>query len=374
MIYLYYTDRFQAYDFGPEHPMKPARMMMAYKLMEEMGVFDDRKTRLIEPGLATEEDLHLVHTLDYIEAVRTEEPDLAFGLGSQDTPVFPGVFDASRLLAGGSIDAARRMVAEDCSAFNLGGGLHHAMPTLASGFCIFDDPALAICVLKKRFERVLYIDIDGHHGDGVQQIFYEDPDVLTLSLHESGRYLYPGTGFIDEVGAGLGLGYSVNVPMPMYAGDPEYLQAFEEIVPPLFEWFRPDVVVAQVGVDAHYSDPLTSLNLTLTGYIEMVGKIAELDRKYAGGRLLALGGGGYNLQVVPVAWASVMQLMRDEPLPEYLPPYWVEFFINLAGGEPFSLPDIEMKVGNETRKRISDELRETLDGLKKIHADIHGIF
>jgi acetoin utilization protein AcuC len=374
MIYLYYTDRFQAYDFGPEHPMKPARMMMAYKLMEEMGVFDDRKTRLIEPGLATEEDLHLVHTLDYIEAVRTEEPDLAFGLGSQDTPVFPGVFDASRLLAGGSIDAARRMVAEDCSAFNLGGGLHHAMPTLASGFCIFDDPALAICVLKKRFERVLYIDIDGHHGDGVQQIFYEDPDVLTISLHESGRYLYPGTGFIDEVGAGLGLGYSVNVPMPMYAGDPEYLQAFEEIVPPLFEWFRPDVVVAQVGVDAHYSDPLTSLNLTLTGYIEMVGKIAELDRKYAGGRLLALGGGGYNLQVVPVAWASVMQLMRDEPLPEYLPPYWVEFFINLAGGEPFSLPDIEMKVGNETRKRISDELRETLDGLKKIHADIHGIF
>jgi len=374
MIYLYYTDRFQGYDFGPEHPMKPVRLMMAYKLMEEMGVFDDRKTRLIEPSIAAEEDLHLVHTLDYIEAVRSELPDLAFGLGSQDTPVFPGIYDASRLLAGGSIDAARRMVAEDCSAFNLGGGLHHAMPTQAAGFCVFDDPALAICVLKKRFERILYLDIDGHHGDGVQQIFYEDPDVLTLSLHESGRYLFPGTGFIDELGAGLGLGYSVNVPMPMYAGDQEYLQAFEEIVPPLFEWFRPSVVVAQLGVDAHYSDPLTSLNLTLTGYTEMVRQIVSLAGKYADNRLLALGGGGYNLGVVPVAWASVLQLMRDEPLPEYLPPYWVEFFINLAGGEPLSLPDIEMNVGNHTRKRISAELRDTLDGLKKLHSDLHGIY
>lgn len=374
MIYLYYTDRFQAYDFGPEHPMKPARMMMACKLMEEMGVFDDRKTRLVEPCPATEEDLHLVHTLEYIEAVRAEEPDPAFGLGSQDTPVFPGVFEASRLLAGASIDAARRMVAEDCSAFNLGGGLHHAMPTQAAGFCIFDDPALAICVLKERWKSILYIDIDGHHGDGVQQIFYEDPDVLTISLHESGKYLFPGTGFIDEVGSGLGLGYSVNVPMPMYSGDEEYLLAFEEVVPPLFEWYRPDVVVAQVGVDAHYSDPLTSLNLTLNGYTKMVGRIVELSRKYAAGRMLALGGGGYNLQVVPVAWASVLQLMRDEPLPEYLPPYWVEFFINLAGGEPFTLPDIEMKAGNETRKRISAELRETLDGLKKLHRDLHGVF
>jgi acetoin utilization protein AcuC len=248
------------------------------------------------------------------------------------------------------------------------------MPTTASGFCVFDDPALAIKVLQERFKRILYIDIDGHHGDGVQQIFYEDKSVLTVSLHESGAYLFPGTGFIDELGAGEGRGYSVNVPMPMYAGDDEYRLAFHEIVPSLFEWFRPEAVVAQLGVDTHYSDPLTSLNVTLNGYTEMVREIVELTDRYAGGRLLALGGGGYNLEVVPVAWTSVLHLMRKEPLPEYLPPYWAEMFINMVGREPLSLPDIEMKVGNETKKRISVELHVTLCGLKGLLSSIHGTF
>jgi acetoin utilization protein AcuC len=341
--------------------------------MEESGLFDGQ-AETVCPCYATEEDLLRVHTPEYLASVRTEEPDLAFGLGSDDTPVFPGIYDASRLLAGGSIDAARRMLREDCSAFNIGGGLHHAMPTTASGFCVFDDPALAIKVLQERFKRILYIDIDGHHGDGVQQIFYEDKSVLTVSLHESGAYLFPGTGFIDELGAGEGRGYSVNVPMPMYAGDDEYRLAFDEIVPSLFEWFRPEAVVAQLGVDTHYSDPLTSLNVTLNGYTEMVREIVELTDRYAGGRLLALGGGGYNLEVVPVAWASVLHLMRKEPLPEYLPPYWAEMFINMVGREPLSLPDIEMKVGNETKKRISAELHVTLCGLKGLLSSIHGIF
>ncbi|MDM7911631.1 MAG: acetoin utilization protein AcuC [Methanotrichaceae archaeon] len=373
MIYLYYTDRFLSYDFGPEHPLKPVRLMLTYKLMEESGLFDGL-TETVCPCYASEEDLLQVHTREYLASVRAEEPDLAFGLGSSDTPVFPGIYDASRLLAGGSIDAARRMLHEDCSAFNIGGGLHHAMPTLASGFCVFDDPALAICTLQEKFKRILYIDIDGHHGDGVQQIFYEDPSVLTISLHESGRYIFPGTGFVDELGSGEGRGYSVNVPMPMYAGDDEYRLAFGEVVPALFEWFRPEVVVAQLGVDTHYSDPLTSLNLTLNGYTEMVRKIVELANRYANGRLLSLGGGGYNLEVVPVAWTSVLHIMRDEPLPEYLPPYWAELFINLVGREALSLPDINMKVGNETKKRISAELNETLDGLKGMLSDIHGLF
>jgi acetoin utilization protein AcuC len=259
-------------------------------------------------------------------------------------------------------------------AFNIGGGLHHAMPSLASGFCVFDDPALAICVLKDRFERVLYVDIDGHHGDGVQQIFYEDPDVLTISMHESGLYLFPGTGFIDEIGSGLGRGYSVNIPMPMYAGDEEYGRAFDEIVPRLFEWFEPQAVVAQIGVDTHYSDPLTTLNMTLTGYLGLVQRIIDLTEKYAGGRLLALGGGGYNMEVVPVAWASVLHLMRGERPAEYLPPYWVEFFMNLVGREPLSLPDIEMKVREQTKKRISAELDKTLLGLKAKANEIHKVF
>jgi acetoin utilization protein AcuC len=373
MIYLYYSEKFQAYNFGPEHPFNPARLMLAYKLMEEEGMIDDLTCK-VEPQTAEEADLQRVHTLEYIASVQTEEPELAFGLGSDDTPVFPGIYAASRLLAGGSIDAARRIIAEDCSAFNIGGGLHHAMPSRASGFCVFDDPALAISVLKERFERVLYIDIDGHHGDGVQQIFYEDPDVLTISLHESGLYLFPGTGFIDELGAGPGLGYSVNIPMPMYSGNEEYLRAFEVIVPRLFAWFQPQAVVAQLGVDTHYSDPLTTLNMTLTGYTHLVRRIIELTGQYAGGRLLALGGGGYNMEVVPVAFASVLHLMRSEKLPEYLPPYWVEFFSNLVGREPLSPPDIEIKVGTQTKKRITEELETTLRGLKEKVNGIYKVF
>ncbi|MDD4653403.1 MAG: acetoin utilization protein AcuC, partial [Methanothrix sp.] len=167
MIYLYYSEKFQDYNFGPEHPFNPARLMLAYKLMEEEGMIDG-STCKFEPQPAEQADLERVHTPEYIAAVKEEETDLAFGLGSDDTPVFPGIYAASRLLAGSSIDAARRMTTEDCSAFNIGGGLHHALPTRASGFCVFDDPALAISVLRESFERVLYIDIDGHHGDGVQ--------------------------------------------------------------------------------------------------------------------------------------------------------------------------------------------------------------
>jgi acetoin utilization protein AcuC len=374
MIYLYYSDQFLRYDFGPEHPLKPIRMMLAFKLIEESGLLDGKKTISFEPKPASETDLGRVHTLEYIESVKSEIPDPAFGFGTQDTPVFEGIYEASILLAGGSIDGARQIIQEDCRAFNLGGGLHHAMPTLAAGFCVFNDCALAICVLKKKFNRILYIDIDGHHGDGVQQIFYEDPNVLTLSIHESGKYLFPGTGFVDELGVGPGRGYSVNIPMPMYAGNEHYISAFDEIVPPIFEWFKPQVVVAQLGIDTHYSDPLTSLNVTMEGYAYMVERIIILANRYSQGRLLALGGGGYNLEVLPLAWTSVLHLMRGESLPQYFSPYWVEMFMNIVGGEPLYLPDIEIKLGNETKKRIKAELSETIDALKGSLSDIHGIF
>jgi acetoin utilization protein AcuC len=370
MIYLYYSDRFLNYNFGPEHPLNPIRLSLSYKLIEESGLIDCQ-TELVRPTSAGEKELHLVHTLEYIEAVRLEEPDPAFGLGSDDTPIFPGIFEASCFMAGGSIDAAKKMLQEDCITFNLAGGLHHAFPTQAAGFCVFNDIALAICILRKKFSRILYLDIDAHHGDGVQQFFYEDQDVLTISLHESGNYLFPGTGFVDEAGAGLGLGYSVNVPMPMYAADQDFLLAFEEIVPKLYEWFRPEVVVAQLGVDTHYSDPLTSLNVTLKGYMHMLRRIIELTNRYAKGRLLALGGGGYNLAVVPAAWTSVLHLMRGEPPSEYLPPYFVELFSNEVGYVPLSLPDMDVKLGIETQKRVSAELAETLKNLKRVHSKIH---
>ena len=370
MIYLYYSDRFLSYNFGPEHPLNPIRLSLSLKLIQEEGLLDST-TELVSPAPAREEELALVHTLEYIEAVRMEEPDLAFGLGSDDTPVFPGIFEASRFMAGGSIEAAKKILEQDCTAFNLAGGLHHAFPTQAAGFCVFNDIALAICILKRRFSRILYLDIDAHHGDGVQQIFYLDRDVLTFSMHESGLYLFPGTGFVEEAGAGPGLGYAVNIPLPMYSGDREFIRAFEEVVPRLFRWFRPEVVVAQIGADTHYSDPLTSLNVTLKGYTHAVRRIIELASQHCKGRLLALGGGGYNLAVVPAAWSSALHLMRIEPPAEFLPPYFVELFTNEVGYVPLSYPDIEMKPGEETQKRITSELDRTLNSLKRIHNEIH---
>ena len=375
MIYLYYSEKFQAYNFGPEHPFNPARLMLAYKLMAEEGLIDGQ-TCNVGPEPAEVADLQRVHTLEYIASVKAEEPDLVAFLAwaAMIRPSFPGIYEASRLLAGTTSMQRGAWFPRTAAPLTLVRGLHHAMPSYASGFCVFDDPALAISVLKERFEKVLYIDIDGHHGDGVQQIFYEDPDVLTVSMHESGLYLFPGTGFIDETGSGRGRGYSVNIPMPMYAGDEEYQCAFEEIVPRFFEWFEPQVVVAQLGVDTHYSDPLTTLNMTIAGYTYLVKRIIELTAKHACGRLLALGGGGYNMEVVPVAWASVLHLMRGDPLPEYLPPYWVEFFMNLVEREPLSLPDVEIRVGSETKKRITGELELTLHGLKEKVNEIHKIF
>ena len=375
MIYLYYTDQFMAYNFGPEHPLQPVRLMLTYRLIEEYGLLDSYETETVEPYFADEADLHLVHTLEYIEAVRSEMPDLAYGLGIDDNPVFEGIYEASSLVAGSSIDAAKRLIEEDCSAFNIGGGLHHAMPSQASGFCIFNDPALAICILKRRFNKILYLDVDCHHGDGVQQIFYGDPGVLTVSIHESGKYLFPGTGFIDELGTGEGLGYSVNLPMPMYIHDGPYISAFDEIVPALFEWFKPDAVVTQLGVDTHYSDPLTSLNLTLSGYREIITRIKRLIDEHGSGRWLALGGGGYNIELVPLAWAIVFQIMTGRSIPDALPSWWVDYCSTMLGRSRESLVDIApgyIRMGDD--EIISGELNETIKDLKVSLNNIHGIF
>ncbi len=367
MIYLYYTDTFLGYNFGPEHPLQPARLMLAYRMIEEYGFFLNYDTEVVEPYYASDSDLLMVHDLGYIQAVKEGRPDPALGLAEPDTPIFPGMYDASALLAGASIEAAKRVASEDCTAFNLGGGLHHAFPARAAGFCVFNDCALGIRTLRKKFNKVLYIDIDAHHGDGVQHIFYDDPSVLTISIHESGKYLFPGTGFVDELGYGEGYGYSVNIPMPMYADDACYRYAFNSVVPALFEWFRPDAVVAQLGVDTHYADPLASLNLTLDGYGYLVRMIRELADRCASGRILALGGGGYNLEVVPIGWTMAFQILRGGEMPEELPKWWVDAIMRIVGRPPLSLPDKPKKVGE-----VPGELMDTVADLKKRLTSIHG--
>src|SRR5690606_27658723 len=231
-----------------------------------------------------------------------------WGLGTEDNPIFPGMHEATATIVGGTLRCAEMVMSGEVRrAFNVAGGLHHAHRDRASGFCIYDDLAAAIAWIRERYDaRVLYIDYDAHHGDGVQGIFYHDPDVLTLSIHESGRYLFPGTGFVDELGEGDGYGYSLNLPMEPHTGDESWLNATRSLLPEVFEAFRPGVRVLQNGCAAHLLDPLPQLRCSTRLYEETVGLCCELAERHCEGRVIATGGGGYSVwRVVPRAWTLV---------------------------------------------------------------------
>ncbi|OLD76766.1 MAG: hypothetical protein AUG87_07260 [Candidatus Rokubacteria bacterium 13_1_20CM_4_70_14] len=290
---LVYSDAYGRFDYGPEHPLRMERLGLTWRLMEAYGLTALPNARVHLPEPATEHAVALWHTQDYLDVLKAANggavPEHAArcGLGPGDNPVFPGLWDAARLCAGGSLLAAELVASGKATrAFHFAGGLHHALPGRASGFCYVNDAVLAILYLKSRGLRVLYVDIDAHHGDGVQHAFYEDPEVLTISTHERGDYLFPGTGFVEEVGAGAALGYSVNLPLEPFTDASVYLAAFEEVVPPLVGAFKPDVVVAQLGIDSHRTDPLTHLDLDVQGFARAVARLVELSP-----RLVALGGG-----------------------------------------------------------------------------------
>ena len=309
--------------FGGKHPLKPERLARTVELLEAYGAFDAANVSRISPPLATDEELQLFHTPGYIDAVRIlsaggtlSTPARKFGLGVGDNPIFRGMDEISRLKVGGGLTGARLLLEGTCTvAFNFSGGLHHARPGQASGFCIFNDVAVAIHWLLTQGQRVAYVDIDAHHGDGVQAAFDDTSSVLTISLHQDGRTLFPGTGFVDEIGYGRGEGYSVNVPLPPGTDDETYLWAFRELVPPLVRRFAPDVLVTQLGVDTHYLDPLTHLELTTTGHIALFRELTALTP----GRWLACGGGGYNLDVVPRSWTLAFGVMSGQEFPDALP-------------------------------------------------------
>ena len=319
-----YADRLSRHVLREGHPMVPARIRYTYELLEALGAFNLPNSKLVEPRPATEAELLTFHSHEYVAAVRslsagTTLPDpgrYGFGTGG-DNPIVEGMYDAALLSTGASLVAAELLTSGQATvAFNPSGGLHHAMPGYASGFCIFNDPVIAINALRAQGLRVAYVDIDAHHGDGVQHAFYETDAVLTVSLHESGQYLFPGTGFVDELGAGPGEGYAVNVPLAPYTGDQVYLWAFQQVVPPLMEAFRPDVLVTQLGIDTYHSDPITHLALTSRGYVQAV---TALGRQAAGRPWLALGGGGYDLSAVARCWALAYGAMLEQEWPDTLP-------------------------------------------------------
>ena len=319
-----YSDRLSRHVLREGHPMRPVRLRYTYELLEALGAFQSSDSSVVEPRPASEEDVLTCHTGDYVDATRSLSAGLStvdptkYGFSAAgDNPIYSGMYDAALLSTGASLVAADRALSGEVrAAFNISGGLHHAMPSNASGFCIFNDPAIAIKAMVGRGLRVAYVDIDAHHGDGVQQMFYDTDSVLTISLHESGRYLFPGTGFVEEKGSGPGEGYSVNLPLAPYTGDDVYLWAFQQAVLPLLELFKPDALVTQLGVDTYYSDPLTHLALTSRGFVSVVESLAQAAK---GVPWIALGGGGYDLSAVARCWALAYGVMTGQELPDDVP-------------------------------------------------------
>lgn len=303
----------RAYDFGPSHPLRPERVLLTYDRIRELGLVDGDRVKEVNSRSATDDEIRAAHSPDYVQIIKdidggAVEPSSgrAYGLGTPDNPIFANMHRASAAVCGASITAAEAVSSGAIQhAFNPAGGLHHARRSEASGFCIYNDPAVAIAkVLDEHPDwRIMYVDVDVHHGDGVQWIFYDEPRVLTVSLHESGRYLYPGTGFEDEAGTGDALGTSANVPLPPKTGNDDYLWALEEVVGRLGAAFKPQLMLTQLGGDTHYGDPLADLGLTLAAYPRMARILHDAVHQHAEGRWVATGGGGYQAEtIVPLIW------------------------------------------------------------------------
>ena len=312
-----WDERYLEYDFG-DHPMNPVRLDLTIRLAHELGVLD---CLTVLPSVPAEEtQLLTVHSGDYLDAVRTasEDEDFeGFGLGTSDDPVFPGMYDVSALIAGGSAAAAMQVwTGKADHAVNIAGGLHHAMRDHASGFCIFNDVVLAIrSLLDAGAQRVAYVDIDVHHGDGVQAAFYDDPRVLTVSLHQDPRTLFPGTGLPSELGGGAAEGTAVNVALPPGTRDAGWLRAFRAVVPSVVRAFAPDVLVTQCGCDTHHEDPLANLGLTVDGQRAAIAELHELAHRHASGKWVAFGGGGYGvIRCVPRTWTHLLAEASGTPV------------------------------------------------------------
>jgi acetoin utilization protein AcuC len=319
-LQLLWDEAVTRYDFGPGHPMDPVRLSLTMSLVRALGL--DRLPGVTVTGApaAGESTLALVHEPGYLAAVRqvaaTGVPDPARGLGTEDNPAFAAMHEASALIAGLSVAGAEAVWRQGGHAVNVAGGLHHAMPGSASGFCVYNDPALAVArLLELGAERVAYVDVDVHHGDGVERVFRDDPRVLTISVHEHPRTLFPQTGWPEEVGGPGAEGLAVNLALPAGTGDAGWLRAFHAVVPQLIAAFRPQVLVSQHGADTHVEDPLAHLAVSLDAQRAVALSIAGLAAEHADDRWLALGGGGYAVaEVVPRTWAHLVAIAAGRPL------------------------------------------------------------
>jgi acetoin utilization protein AcuC len=339
-----FSEELLNYKFSNNHPFNQFRLKLTVDLLHRLNALDNRQ--MVPPRIATDEELSLVHDPSYIDAVKMAgEGKLPlqvaenYGLGTEDTPIFPNMHEASALLVGGALTAVDQvMTGQAVHALHLGGGLHHGFRGKASGFCIYNDSSVAIKYLQKKYNaRVLYVDTDAHHGDGVQWSFYDDPNVCTLSIHETGRYLFPGTGNVNERGQGKGYGYSFNIPVDAFTEDESWLHVYTQSIKEVAEFFKPDVILTQNGADSHYFDPLTHLSASMKIYREIPKLAHEIAHQYCGGKWIAVGGGGYDIwRVVPRAWALIwMEMTENSNCYGSLPQDWIEYW---QGKAPVSLP------------------------------------
>jgi acetoin utilization protein AcuC len=341
-LHVAWDDGLTGYDFGAQHPMAPQRLKLTVELARAFGLFHADGVTLEAPTAATDAELALVHDPLYIAMVKmagspARQGDglaaralLMYGLGTEDDPVFPRMHEASALVTGSTLAAARTVwTSAALHGASIAGGLHHAMPASASGFCVYNDPAVAIAwLLSQGAQRIAYVDIDAHHGDGVQAAFWSDPRVLTVSLHEHPATLFPGTGYPSEVGGPGAEGAAVNVALPAGTRDAGWLRAFHAVVPPLLREFCPQLLVSQHGCDTHWSDPLTNLELTVDGQRAAHAALHALAHEVAGGRWLLTGGGGYqHVQVVPRSWTHLLAEAVGRPLDpdSSTPDLWREY-------------------------------------------------
>ncbi len=315
------------YTFGPDHPFSPLRQEALLDLFAALGYPLDLRM----PAPASDSDLRRAHTDDYLHAVTSASllawtPEARrYGLDTDDVPLFPGMDEAGRAIVGGTLEAARIVAdGEARRALQLGGGLHHAFPARAAGFCVYNDLNVAIAALRERGLRIAYIDIDVHHGDGVQWFFYQDPDVLTISMHESGAFLFPGTGMAGESGEGDARGSALNIPLDPHSPPDEALARFDRAASDALAAFAPDILVVQAGADAHRKDPLAHLDFTSHTFEQLYRRILDYADRYAGGRAVFTLGGGYDLDATVRCWAILIHILQDRPLPDRLPAVWLD--------------------------------------------------
>ena len=333
---ILYGPALLAYDFGPEHPFGAVRARVTMDLMEQVGLLTAPQVKLVRPVEADREELMVFHNRDFVDFVQNACVRGYGFLDGGDTPAVEGLYEAALTVVGGSLKGVEMVMrGETRYAMMPVGGLHHGHPGRASGFCVFNDIAICIKRLRSDFgvERIAYIDIDAHHGDGVVYGFYDDPAVLTIDFHEDGRYLFPGTGEMHEMGRGLALGSKINLPMPPYSSDKSFIYIFNELVPELVRRHQPDLIILVAGVDAHGGDPLSDMNYSVASYLHTVRSLKELAAELCHDRLVVFGAGGYHPYTCALRWTQIAAELAGYPLPDLLPNQWRVNYQNRTGEE-----------------------------------------